>query len=64
MVAVTAREEEKLAWWERVFGERLRDDEQRNGLHQALRVAIVMPLMYAFSTLVLQSPPFALMAGF
>lgn len=53
-----------MSWTERVFGERLHDDEQRNTLHQALRVAIVMPLMYALGTLVLQSPPFALLAGF
>ena len=64
MVAVNTSESEDLSWWERVFGERLHDDEQRNGLHQALRVALVMPLMYAFSTLVLQNPPFALLAGF
>ena len=64
MVAVKAPADEDLRWWERLFGERLHDDEQRNGLHLALRVAIVMPLMYALSNLVLQSPPFALLAGF
>jgi hypothetical protein len=63
MVAVKPGRDE-LSWWEHLFGERVHDDEQRNGLHQALRVAIVMPLMYALATVVLQSPPFALMAGF
>jgi uncharacterized membrane protein YccC len=63
MVAVTGGSDD-LRWWEHLFGERVHDDEQRNGLHQALRVAIVMPLMYALAIVVLQSPPFALMAGF
>jgi uncharacterized membrane protein YccC len=64
VVAVSALVSRELAWWERLFGERLADDEQRNGLHQALRVAIVMPLMYALGNLVLHSAPFALLAGF
>ncbi len=64
MVALSSSDPAGLSWLERLFGERLHDDEQRNGLHQALRVAIVMPIMYALGTLVLQSPPFSLLAGF
>ena len=64
MVALSTTEPADLSWLERLFGERLHDDEQRNGLHQALRVAIVMPFMYAIGTLVLQSPAFSLLAGF
>ena len=50
-----------LEW---LFGERLEDDEQRTGLHQALRVALVMPLLYAFGILVLDSAAFSVLAGF
>jgi uncharacterized membrane protein YccC len=47
-----------------LFGERLHDDEERSTLHQALRVALVMPALYAFGILVAQSPAFSLLAGF
>lgn len=47
-----------------LFGERLRDDEERSGLHLALRVALVMPSLYAFGFLVLDDADFALLAGF
>ena len=47
-----------------LFGERLHDDDQRSGLHQALRVAIVMPALYALALVVLRNADFALLAGF
>src|SRR4051794_33283439 len=50
-----------LEW---LFGERLTDDADRTALHRALRVALVMPLLYAFGILVLGNAHFSLLAGF
>jgi uncharacterized membrane protein YccC len=49
--------------FEWLFGERLGDDD-RTGLHRALRVALVMPALYAFGVITLGNRDFALLAAF